>query len=145
MEIDGYTQPGASPNTNGPGLGSNATLKIELSGVNAVPTSGCPGDITNAGCPKGLRIGAGSSIVRGLVINRFVGRLIVIQTGGGNTIEGNYLNTDVNGNVGLGTFTSYGGIEIINSANNVIGGTDPQARNIISASANQSGLLVSQI
>ena len=33
--IDGYTQPGASPNTNGQGLGSNAVLKIELDGSNA--------------------------------------------------------------------------------------------------------------
>ena len=33
--IDGYTQPGASPNTNGPGLGSNAVLKIELDGTSA--------------------------------------------------------------------------------------------------------------
>src|SRR4051812_24106557 len=28
--IDGYTQPGASPNTNGPGLGDNAVIRIEL-------------------------------------------------------------------------------------------------------------------
>ena len=33
--IDGYTQPGASPNTNGPLLGSNGILKIELDGTNA--------------------------------------------------------------------------------------------------------------
>ena len=34
--IDGYTQPGASPNSNGPGLGSNAVLKIELGPVNTI-------------------------------------------------------------------------------------------------------------
>ncbi len=28
--IDGYTQPGASPNTDGPGLGLNTVLEIEL-------------------------------------------------------------------------------------------------------------------
>ena len=59
--IDGYTQAGASPNTNGPGLGSNAVLMIELDGTNA-----------GAGA-DGLTITAGSSTVRGLVINRFGG------------------------------------------------------------------------
>src|SRR2546423_510284 len=33
--IDGYTQHGASQNTNGPGLGDNAVLQIELDGTNA--------------------------------------------------------------------------------------------------------------
>ena len=33
--IDGSTQPGAKCNTNGPGLGINATLLIELNGTNA--------------------------------------------------------------------------------------------------------------
>src|SRR5438105_1730308 len=32
--IDGYTQPGASANTNGPESSDNAVLLIELSGVN---------------------------------------------------------------------------------------------------------------
>src|SRR3954447_3875756 len=31
--IAGYTQPGASPNTNGPGLADNAVLLIELDGT----------------------------------------------------------------------------------------------------------------
>ena len=33
VTIDGYTQPGASPNTNGPGLGTNAVILIELDGT----------------------------------------------------------------------------------------------------------------
>jgi len=57
--IDGYTQPGATTNTNGPGLGINAVLMIELDGSNA-----------GVGV-SGLRITAGNSTVRGLVINRF--------------------------------------------------------------------------
>src|SRR5689334_16123118 len=32
--IDGFTQPGATPNTNGPELGDNSVHLIELSGVN---------------------------------------------------------------------------------------------------------------
>src|SRR5438105_12212416 len=64
--IDGYTQPGASPNTNpltlGSGaLGSNAVILIELSGSGGAP--GAPG--------LGLNISAGISIVRCVGINRF--------------------------------------------------------------------------
>src|SRR5262245_12398900 len=33
--IDGYTQPGASPNTNPPDQGTNAKLLIEIDGTNA--------------------------------------------------------------------------------------------------------------
>ena len=58
--IDGYTQPGASPNTNGPGLGLNTVLMIELDGSKLGPFA-----------INGLNINAGSSTVRGLAINRF--------------------------------------------------------------------------
>ena len=58
--IDGYTQPGARPNTLAGG--NDAVLLIELDGVN-VPVSA-----------NGLRILAGGSAVRGLVINRFTAR-----------------------------------------------------------------------
>ena len=54
--IDGYSQPGASPNTQ---TGSdNAVIKIQLSG-------------TNAGFASGLEISAGRSTIRGLAINHF--------------------------------------------------------------------------
>ena len=56
--IDGYTQPGASPNTDPNGF--NGTLLIEINGA-------------NAGNTNGLHISAGGSTVRGLVINRFQG------------------------------------------------------------------------
>ena len=120
--IDGYTQPGASPNTNGPGLGSNAVLKIELDG-------------TNAGA-DGLFITAGSSTVRGLVINRFViagtefgGVGIQIGDSGGNIVEGNFIGTDVTGTKALGN--SGAGVRIT-SPNNTVGGTTAAAGNVIS-------------
>lgn len=65
--IDGYTQPGASPNSNGPGLGLNTVLKIELDGSIIPAAATCS---TNRTC-RGLHIIAGNSTVRGLVINRF--------------------------------------------------------------------------
>ena len=136
--IDGYTQPGSSPNTNGPELGTNAVLKIELDG-------------SNAGVTDGLFITAGSSTVRGLVINRFtrgtpqedptqvVGNGIVLQTGGGNILEGNFIGTDVSGNVDFGN--ALNGVRI-ESANNTIGGTSPGARNLISGNDLSSGVFI---
>ena len=56
VTIDGYTQPGAQPNTKA--VGSDAVLKVELSGASA--PSG-----------TGLYIVAANSTVKGLVINRW--------------------------------------------------------------------------
>ena len=94
--IDGYTQPGASPNTNTPATGLNTVLMIELDGGNMGA--------------NGLHITAGDSTVRGLVINRFrsspdvwaSGIGILLDTSGGNVIEGNFIGTDVTGTVDLG-------------------------------------------
>jgi CSLREA domain-containing protein len=118
--IDGYTQPGASPNTNPISLGSNAVLQIELDG-------------TNAG-GNGLHITAGNSTVQGLVINRFAqdssSVAVWLETNGNNIIKGNFIGTDITGTALLGNF--YGGVRIENVPSNIIGGTMPDARNIIS-------------
>ena len=118
--IDGYTQPGASPNTNGPGLGSSAVLKIELDGSNA-----------GAGFVHGLRITAASSTIRGLAINRFAGNGVAIHGSGatGNLLQGNFIGTDVAGTTDLGN--SVDGVDI-RASNNTVGGTTPGARNVIS-------------
>ena len=120
--IDGYTQPGAMPNTNALGA-INAVVKIELNGTNA-----------GAGA-DGLRITAGDSTVRGLAINRFVrqsfsgGRGIALLERGGNKIEGNFVGTNVTGTTALGN--GAGGVYAgNNSGSNTIGGTTPAARNL---------------
>ena len=118
LTIDGYTQPGASANTNGPGLALNTVLKIELSG-------------DRAGIADGLRITAGITTVRGLAINRFgCCMAVVIESNGGNVIEGNFIGTDVRGTTSLGN--SQRGVHIVDTPNNMIGGILPEARNIIS-------------
>lgn len=124
--IDGYTQPGASPNTLA--VGDNAVILIELDGSGA------------ASGASGLVITAGSSTVRGLVINRFntggFGRSgITLQTGGGNTITGNFIGTDPAGAVAQPNPI---GIYIIDSPNNIVGGTTPGARNLLSANEDLS-------
>jgi CSLREA domain-containing protein len=113
--VDGYTQPGAIPNTNPPNMGTNAVLMIELDGTNA-------GSGVN-----GLNINASGSTVRGLVINRFAGAGIRLGSSG-NVVEGNFLGTDVAGATALGNDV---GVEVA-GPNNTIGGNTPSARNLIS-------------
>jgi hypothetical protein len=78
VTMDGTTQPGFA-----------GTPIIELNGTSV------------AGSPlAGLRITAGASTIRGLVINRFGGPGIETSTNG-NTIAGNYIGTDGAGNAAL--------------------------------------------
>ena len=119
--IDGYTQPGSSPNTNGPGLGLNTVLKIELDGTNA-----------GSGFVSGFHLSAANSIVRGLAINRFSGNGVWISGSGatGNSIEGNFLGTDITGSASLGNLAD--GVQIRSAEGNTVGGTEAEDRNVIS-------------
>ncbi len=124
VTIDGYTQPGSSPNTNGPGLGDNSIHLIELDGTNAG---------VNA---SGFRVyqGGGGSTLRGLVINRFASRGVVLENStGGNHVEGDFIGTDPTGMTALGNGA---GVHILDDGagetNDVVGGTSPGARNVIS-------------
>ena len=103
--IDGYTQPGASPNTNAPDEGTNAVWMVEIDASN---TNGV-----------GLDISAGNSTVRGLSITNAGDWAIRLFTNDGNTIEGNSLTDGF----------SYG--VYVLSSDNTIGGTAPAARNVI--------------
>jgi hypothetical protein len=109
--IDGYTQPGAKPNTQA--VGDNAVILIEI-------------DTHTWGGPV---ITAGTSIVRGLSITGFNSWGISLQSPGtGNIIEGNFIGlhpdgiTATAGNIGIDVKTT----------GNMIGGTTPAARNVIS-------------
>jgi titin len=120
VDLNGYTQAGASPNTLI--IGDNAVLKIVLDG-------------RLAGAVDGLVIEGGNSKVRGLVIDNFgYGSGIVLNTGGNDLVAGNFIGIDVTGesaaanNIGILT-NSTGNLP---STGNTIGGTTPEARNIIS-------------
>jgi CSLREA domain-containing protein len=124
--IDGYTQPGSSANTLADG--DNAVLLIELSGAGA----GTPGGVVT----DGLSIRGGNSVVRGLVINRFSGMGITIK-GNDIRVEGNFIGTTPAGTAKAGNLNGV----YINSTTtalgnrNVIGGTSPAARNVISGNS----------
>ena len=108
--IDGWSEPDYA-----------GTPVIELNGTSA-----------GAGV-DGLRVTAGGTTVRGLVINRFSGNGIELSGSSGNTIQGNYLGTDLSGSADRGN--GLDGINIDNSANNVIGGLTPAERNVISGNS----------
>src|SRR5262249_58666511 len=83
--IDGYSQPGASPNTLI--VGDNAVPLIELNGANA-------GFNTH-----GLEIRSANSTVRGLIVNRF-GFFGIVFSGPaatGDRLEGNFIGTNAGG------------------------------------------------
>jgi titin len=122
--IDGFTQPGSSPNTLA--TGDNAVFGIELDG-------GLAGANTN-----GLWIASGQCTVRGLVVNRFGGSGVVLGVGDGNTVAGNFLGTDTTGTAAR---PNRNGL-VVYSANNTIGGTSAAARNVVSGNW-QNGVTVS--
>ncbi len=115
--IDGYSQPGASPNTNDIEDGVNAVMKIVLDG-----------SLQETG--SGLTINADGVTVRGLVINDFQERGIFVDYSTDVAIEGNFLGTDPTGVVaeGNGTF----GVIIGHASKVSVGGSSPDSRNVIS-------------
>jgi hypothetical protein len=120
VTINGYTQPGASPNALA--KGTNAVLKVELNG-------------TDAGAASGLHIGASGSgsLIKGLVINRFSNQGIDVfslsQALTNVRIEGNFVGTNPSGTEALPN--SGDGI-VLDASNSVVGGSTVAKRNLIS-------------
>jgi hypothetical protein len=124
LTIDGYTQPGSSANTLT--VGDNAVLRIQLTGSSSV---------------NGLVITGGNSTIRGLVINGFGG---VSFTDAGitlhsdnNVVEGCFIGVDPTGTMEHPNVFS-GGVFVNTGADNLIGGTTPGARNLISGNTQAS-------
>jgi predicted outer membrane repeat protein len=120
--IDGYTQPGASANTQI--SGTDAVLLIQLTGSNV------PGAVA-----LNLTTGSNGSLVRGLVINNGFGIGIWVNGSANATVlQGNYIGTDASGTTAApnGSFGLYqAGILVDGASNTRIGGTDPAERNVI--------------
>ena len=126
VSIDGYTQPGASANTLVTG-GTNAVIKIQLRG-NAIV----------GGNNTGLTLTGGNSLVRGLSIGNFSASGIILDTLGNDVVEGNFLGVAPDGVTA--TPNTNNGV-VSQSANNLIGGSSPAARNLVSGNA-QNGVRV---
>jgi hypothetical protein len=124
LTIDGYTQPGAKPNSLA--VGSDAVIRIQLDG-------------TQNG-PDGLTINASNCTIRGLSITKFIAQNPISVTGGsgiavrggtGSKVEGCYLGITPDG-----TTARPNGIGIsIGSNSTLVGGTSPATRNVVSGNA----------
>jgi hypothetical protein len=116
VTINGYTQDGASPATGS----SEAEIRIVIDG-SLVP-----------GFPNGFNIQSPNNVISGLAINQFsYGVAIAGTSATGNTVSGNYIGTDYTGTIalandGAGVWLTAAG------AGNMVGGTVPADRNIIS-------------
>lgn len=124
--LDGFTQAGAVPNTNPFGQPINAILKIVLDGSQQTSYM------------AGVTIYSGGNQIRGLVIHRFYEGVLILNADN-NVIEGCFIGTDVQGALALGN--DCGGVSVIateggrGSHGNVIGGSWPGARNLISGNS----------
>jgi CSLREA domain-containing protein len=127
VTIDGYTQPGASPNTKA--VGDNAVLKVQLDG------SKLPLD-------NGLEIDtADSSVIRGLAINRFADGISISGDSVANRVEGNFIGTDPTGTLDRGNNAAAVAL-LDGSSETVVGGVTPAARNVLSGNFHD-GIFVS--
>ncbi len=124
VTIDGYTQPGSSPNTNAPDQGSNAVLLIDISGESlpAANTSDC------------LRVTAPDVTVRGLVLRACFDDGIEIRDNADRAIvAGNFIGVDPSGAAwggqqGTGVLAT--GVDDV-----LIGGLSPADRNVIAGNS----------
>ena len=126
VTIDGYTQPGASPNTLPLTGGTNAVLQIEIRGA-ALAAESC------------LTWAADGGRIQGLVINRCP--FGTIHATGSVTITGNFLGTTPQGGPLTDGSPQNRGIYALGAQTEpettdvVVGGPDPADRNLISGHA----------
>jgi hypothetical protein len=116
VTIDGYTQPGSSPNTNGIDQPSNAVFGIELNSSQALGYGF-----------RGLRLTGGNTVVRGLSVQSFPSNEIEFMTNGNNVAEGNKVS---------------GNIVVFSGTGNRLGGTVPAARNVAAISVSSDNNVI---
>ncbi len=115
VTIDGYTQPGSSPNTE-PQV-SDAVLNIQLLGDRDTDPEW-----------RGLDVQSNNCVIRGLVISGFdIG--IYVLNASGVTIGGCFIGTNDDGQAGS---DNDDGIRGVFATNIMIGGPNPADRNVIS-------------
>ncbi len=137
VTIDGYTQPGSSPNTLS--VGDNAVLAIELDGTQLPPYA------------HGLTLQSSSNLVRGIVINGFGmlgsgGGGIFVQTGSNNVVAGCFLGTNAKGSaakpneIGVDIAPPDPSLSLVGTR---IGGAAATERNVISGNLS-AGIVIAE-
>lgn len=122
VTIDGYTQTGATPNTDG--LVSNARILVELKGT---------GTGTGATVDP-LRITSANNIVRGLALYNFHKSIYITGIGAtNNRVVGVFIGTNAAGTWTAPAWISGGNAVVMNqgAAHNVIGSPAVEDRNVV--------------
>jgi titin len=104
----------------------DATTQPGFAGKPVIELSGT----ATSGGTIGLRFVVGASTLRGMAVNRFPIQAIELDSGS-NTLQGNFVGTDVTGTLARGSGSTSGSI-LVKSAGNVIGGTNSGNGNVIS-------------
>jgi Bacterial Ig-like domain (group 3) len=121
--IDGYSEPGAHPNTLP--KGDDAVILIQLDGTQAGTTA------------DGLTLAGGSSTVGGLSITHFKNNGIHLEAAGTDLVTGNFIGLDPAGTTAEGNTND--GVFIDGVASVTIGGISPAARDVISSNGLSPG------
>jgi titin len=167
-----WVQDGAGNSIGGTALGArnlvsgNTSAGVLIAEVNAVPTTGNlvqgnfigtneSGSSAVPNSLSGVIIGANENIVGGIESARNIisgngeNGVFIVTRGNqmlppaeGNQVLNNYIGTDVTGSVALGN--GFNGVTVQDSRNNVIGGADDGAGNLISANT-FNGIVVSEL
>jgi hypothetical protein len=129
VTIDGYTQPGAKPNTLA--TGTDAVLLIEVNGANLPNFTATIKLGINANNGVG-----GSAVIRGLVIN---GDVEITSQSSSNRVVGCYIGTNAAGTAVAGP---RGSVRMSGSSivGNTIGGVTPADRNVIASGVGVVGI-----
>ncbi|MGB3541501.1 Calx-beta domain-containing protein, partial [Rubrivirga sp.] len=135
ISIDGYTQPGSSPNTLA--VGSDAVIRVQIDGQNADDPEDAEAET------EGITLfSADDVLVRGLAVYGFSGAGIRVSSSPRAVIEGNHIGTDASGTQRLGNVF---GVSIFSPDARVgtdgDGQNDAGERNVISGN-NASGVSV---
>ncbi len=131
--IDGYSQPGASPNTNPPGQGFNTVLMIEVRGAG----TGAPCFIYSAASGHVLGLG-----IQGLVIGNCLSAVHLTAGADHVQVSGNFIGVDATGSTGFnGTGSNIGkgilidGASSIQILSNLVSGADSNGIEVANASS----------
>src|SRR5262249_36202403 len=131
LTINGFTQTGASANTNATG-GLNTVLTVELNGSAPPPVSS----------GSFIIVTAGPTTIRGLAFTGGGAHHSAISIGGtGTHVEGCFIGTNVFGTAAAGNVD---GVILQGGSGHVIGGPTPDTRNLISGNTN-FGLAVDSV
>lgn len=143
VNINGYTQPGSSANTAPSPLPINSVIKIEIDGKNV------DGMTANLGEGSGIFFAGGSNggELHGLSVYGFGG----VSSGGGTSLknsnvggsadslkfQGNFLSVKADGLTMLSDGHNDGGVDIFSGSQALIGGVNPEDRNIVGGVSSQ--------